>query len=160
MVKKIVWLLSSTLLITALLLSGCQQQAKKDLEQPKEQAQKAVDETQRKAKDVVDTRTMATWTKEDKFKNGCVDCHKKTEQQDASLNAQAAKIKNHPPVPADATTKTCLDCHRRSPENRTKLSNRLHKSHAASMFFRPKYGGSCVSCHGMQDTGQIVIKGE
>ena len=158
MLKKTGLFFGSAFLIMALLLGGCAQ-AKKELENPKQEAKQNANEAQKKTGDAVDNRTMTTWGTEDQYKNGCVDCHKKADNNDVSLQAKVAEIKNHPPVPADATAKICLDCHRNSPEARSALANTMHKAHGDSKLFRPKYNGNCVSCHGMKDTGEIFIKG-
>lgn len=159
MLKKIGLGLGGILLITALVMGGCTQKAKKELQNPKQEAKENVNEVQRKTGNAIDNRTMMAWAKEDQYKNGCLDCHKKADNKDVSLKAVVAKIENHPPVPADATGKMCLDCHKRSPEALTKLTNRLHKAHANSKYFRPKYNGTCVSCHALRDNGDVFVKG-
>ncbi|MFZ5639667.1 MAG: hypothetical protein ACOY4Q_03140 [Bacillota bacterium] len=160
MLKKTGLIIGSTLLIMALVVgSGCTTKAKKELQNPKQEAKQNANEAQRKTETAVDNRTMTAWVTEDQYKNGCVDCHKKADNKDVSLKAKVADIKNHPPVPADATAKTCLDCHRKSPEARAKLANRMHKAHGDSKLFRPKYNGNCASCHGMKDNGEIFVKG-
>jgi hypothetical protein len=158
MSKKTGLILGSAFLIMALLMGGCTQ-AKKELQNPKQESRQNANEAQKKTGNAVDNRTMTAWMAEDQYKNGCVDCHKKTAERDSSLKALTEKIKNHPPVSADATAKTCLDCHKRSPENRARLANRMHKSHGDSNIFRPEKNGSCASCHGMKENGEIFIKG-
>ena len=159
MLKKLGVLIGSVLMILVLVTGGCATKAKKEVENPKQEVKNNVNEAQKKAGDAVDNRPMMTWAKEDKFKNGCADCHKKSADKDVSLKAEVAKIKGHPPVPADATVKVCLDCHKRSPEATKRITNGLHRIHAKSEYFRPKYNGSCVSCHGLKDNGEIYIKG-
>lgn len=150
MFKKTVIFLVGILLTLALIMgSGCS---------PKQEAKKNVNEAQQKTSNVVDNRTMTTWAKEDKYKNGCADCHKKGDAK-TSLKAKVAGFGEHPTVPDDVTIKTCLNCHKKSPEALSKITNRLHKAHGNSSSFRPKYNGSCVSCHGLKDNGEIYIKG-
>lgn len=158
MLKKVGLIFGAALLTMALLIGGCAQ-AKKELQNPKQEAKQNANEAQKKTGNAVDNRTMTAWVTEDQYKNGCVDCHKKTAERDSSLKAVVDDIKNHPPVPADATAKTCLDCHRKSPEARTALANRMHKSHGDSKIFRPERNGSCASCHTMKDNGDMFIKG-
>lgn len=159
MLKKIGLAFGSVLLITALIVGGgCTQKAKKELENPKQETKKSANEAQKKTANVVDNRTMTAWAKEDQYKNGCIDCHKKGDPK-TSLKAKTTAIKNHPAVTEDATAKTCLDCHRKSPAALEKMRNRMHKSHADSQYFRPKYNGNCVSCHGLKDNGEVFIKG-
>lgn len=159
MLKKISLVLECILLIAALITAGGCTKAKKELQNPKQETRNSANEAQKKTADSVDNRTMLTWANEDSYKKGCADCHKKTSERDVTLRAEAAKIKNHPTVPEDATVKTCLNCHNKSPEALKKLTGGLHKAHANSKYFRPKYNGSCVSCHGLKNNGEIFIKG-
>lgn len=158
MLKKTGLILGGTLLILALVMGGGCTKAKKELQNPKQEVKNNANEAQRKTGNAVDNRTMTAWAKEDQYKNGCTDCHKKGDPK-TSLKAKVADIKNHPAVPDDATAKTCLDCHRKSPEALKKITNRLHKAHGNSKYFRPKYNGSCASCHSLKDTGEILVKG-
>lgn len=104
-------------------------------------------------------------TVEDKYPNGCVDCHAQIGDNDYRLNVRMKKyIPNHPDISKKTVTipKSCKMCHRKGKEGGP-LSLISHKAHyhkpPAENDFIKYYKGDCLSCHQLNlSTGQITIK--
>lgn len=76
---------------------------------------------------------------EDKYPNGCADCHKGAKLAFQPLLKSVAK---HPPVSATADINTCLKCHK--PGTKLALHTKMHDSHQKAKI-------ACDACHVTKD---------
>lgn len=100
----------------------------------------------------------------DKYPKGCASCHvNRGEGKDYTLAAEAKKVKDHPPVKADATVATCIKCH--GGKDETSFKRIIHEIHLVRKgkdnHFVSSYGGAtnCIACHAIAENGKVMVKG-
>lgn len=91
--------------------------------------------------------------------NGCVSCHKKTQEIDKSLATYVKRIAGHPAV-KEGTVSACYECHeaQKDYELYKKFYQGMHQSHWLSETFYSKNEGDCYSCHTVEKNGISGIK--
>ena len=98
----------------------------------------------------------------DEHPNGCVDCHKKSGDDDYRLNVSLMEL-DHPDItsivknlPGD-----CGMCHREgSKAGAISLqTHRIHYQNASENHFVTSYGGECLACHSLNvEDGVMTVK--
>ena len=113
------------------------------------------------------TQEDTTETKvEDKYPNGCVDCHVKMgEEQDYRISTLLAKHKKHPKVKSvKIVPKDCARCHKEGKKfgSLREVVHRAHYSNPDKNYFLNNLKGNCSMCHKMdtETWKPIVKKGE
>ena len=90
----------------------------------------------------------------DRSPNGCLDCHKSTDDADRSLTASLAKIENHPKK-SIKTADDCVSCHEEGTSSA--LSGLMHQAHLQGENYQTYYGNSCLNCHDRNN--KMKVKG-
>jgi len=146
--KRRVISLAVAFLVPILILGGCQT-AKKPAPQPN-----TGDTTKNTG-----AATLMELASRDPYNDGCVSCHKKTQEVDRSLPTYVKRIAGHPEV-RESTVNACYNCH--EAQKNYSLYKRfyqgLHKAHWESDIFYAKQKAQCFSCHTVEKNGVSGIK--
>ncbi|PKM80719.1 MAG: hypothetical protein CVU89_12335 [Firmicutes bacterium HGW-Firmicutes-14] len=104
-------------------------------------------------------KTLISAAEADPYENGCVSCHKKTEEVDRTLPAYVDKIPGHPEV-KETTVNACYKCHEAEKNFSLyqKFYQGMHRAHWKSETFYTKLNGRCSSCHTVESNGVSGIK--
>jgi len=104
-------------------------------------------------------KTLLEAAAKDPYEDGCVSCHKKTEEVDRSLPVYVDKIPGHPEV-KDATVNSCYNCHEAEKNYSLykKFYTGIHRPHWESETFYVKQKANCFSCHTVESNGVSGIK--
>ena len=100
---------------------------------------------------------------EDKYPNGCVDCHANTADADYRLNTELKNLEGHPDITAIVKTvpKDCSMCHKPGvPAGAlTGITHVDHYQEPGENVFVQQYEGSCLACHAIDTgTGDVSMK--
>jgi hypothetical protein len=102
-------------------------------------------------------------TVKDEHPQGCVDCRVSIPNGDYRLNAELAKVSDHPKI--DAVLKTvptdCLMCHKQGTKEGplTFITHRVHYRKPKDNVFITVYQGVCLNCHAVNaETEAMVVK--
>ncbi len=104
-----------------------------------------------------DVTPLAGITVKDQRPNGCVDCHRKVDdEKDYRLPVGLSKIKNHPPIEKVVKTvpNDCMLCHKENTKAGP-LNLITHKDHyqqPEKNNFVSVYKGDCLNCHSLDMT--------
>ena len=101
---------------------------------------------------------------EDKYANGCVDCHVDAGGgNDTRMNVVLKGFPDHPDVGVIMNTlpDDCYMCHKEGGAESpiTRITHQQHFESPGDNDFITKYEGSCLACHSVDiNTGEVTVK--
>ena len=102
-------------------------------------------------------------TVEDTHPNGCIDCHKETDDGDYRLSTSLKELSGHPDISMIVKTlpNDCAMCHKpKAPAGALNtITHQFHYENPGENNFIKDYAGACLSCHALNtESGEMSVK--